>query len=201
MLGIGEGKQRESFLIINAQLPLPSTQYLEETQLTIRKAQLIDVPGIHRLICHYAAKRILLPRTLTDVYENVWEFTVAEEEGKLVGCGALKLYSQELVEIRSLCVDETLKSQGIGREVAEELLNEAGAIGLKTVFVLTIAPAFFEKLGFRHSPRERFPTKVWHDCLRCERYSCCDEKALSFDLVGRPARLAAPIAEVAEVSI
>jgi len=170
--------------------------------LTIRKAKLNDVPEIHRLISHYAGERILLPRTLTDIYENVWAFTVAEDEneGKLVGCGALKLYSQELAEIRSLCVDETLKSQGIGREVVEELLNEAEAIGLKSVFALTVAPTFFEKLGFHQSPRERFPAKVWHDCLRCERYSCCDEKALSLELADRPTKVRESETEAAEVS-
>jgi len=167
--------------------------------LTIRKAKLTDVPDIHRLVNHYAGERLLLPRTLTDVYQNVWEFTVAEDEGKLVGCGALKLYSQELAEIRSLCVDETLKSQGIGGEVVQELLNEAEAIGLKTVFALTVAPTFFEKLGFHQSSRERFPTKVWHDCLRCELYTCCNEKAVTMELVDRPTKLGEPAAEAAEV--
>ena len=116
----------------STQSPAPNTRD-EVTQLTIRKAKLNDVPDIHRLVNHYAGERIMLPRTLTDLYENVWEFTVAEHEGKLVGCGALKLYNQEVAEIRSLCVDETLKSKGIGREVMEELLNEAEAFGLKAV--------------------------------------------------------------------
>jgi amino-acid N-acetyltransferase len=169
--------------------------------LTIRKAKLTDVPDIHRLVNHYAGERIMLPRTLTDLYENVWEFTVvAEDAGKLVGCGALKLYNQEVAEIRSLCVDETLKSKGIGREVMEALLDEAEAFDLKTVFALTVAPAFFEKLGFREVPRERFPTKVWRDCLRCERYTCCNEKAVTMELTDRPTKLAESANEAAEVS-
>jgi amino-acid N-acetyltransferase len=168
-------------------------------KLTIRKAKLTDVPDIHRLVNHYAGERLLLPRTLTDVYQNVWEFTVAEDEGKLVGCGALKLYSQELAEIRSLCVDETLKSQGIGAELVEGLLNEAEVIGLKSVFALTVAPAFFEKLGFHQSPRERFPAKVWQDCLSCELYTCCNEKAVSMELADRHSNLRDSAAEPAAV--
>jgi amino-acid N-acetyltransferase len=168
--------------------------------LKIRKAKLSDVTELHRLINHYAGERIMLPRTLTDLYENVWEFSVAEEDGRLLGCGALKLYNQEVAEIRSLCVDETLKSKGIGREIADELLNEAEAFGLKTVFALTVAPAFFERLGFREVPRERFPTKVWRDCLSCTRYSNCNEKAVTMELVDRPARLSETAAEAAEVS-
>jgi len=143
----------------------------------------------------------MLPRTLTDLYENVWEFTVvAEEEGRLVGCGALKLYNQDVAEIRSLCVDETLKAKGIGREITEALLNEAEAFGLKTVFALTIAPIFFAKLGFHEVPRERFPTKVWRDCLRCDRYTCCNEKAVTLELADRPTKVGESADEAAEVS-
>ncbi len=168
--------------------------------MKIRKAKLNDVPDIHRLVNHYAGERIMLPRTMTDLYENVWEFTVAEDDGKILGCGALKLYNQDVAEIRSLCVDEALKSKGIGREVTEELLNEAEALGLKTVFALSIAPAFFERLGFHEVPRERFPTKVWRDCLRCERYTCCNEKAVTLELAERPAKLGESTTETAEVS-
>ena len=169
--------------------------------MTIRKAKLTDVPDIHRLVNHYAEERIMLPRTLTDLYENVWEFTVvAEEEDKLVGCGALKLYNQDVAEIRSLCVDETRKSKGVGRQIMEELLNEAEAFGLKTVFALTTSPGFFERLGFHEVPRERFPTKVWRDCLRCDRYTVCNEKAVTLELVDRPTKLGESAAEEAEVS-
>jgi amino-acid N-acetyltransferase len=159
---------------------------LQRSQLLIvRKAELRDVPAVHDLINHYAAEAVMLPRTLTDLYENVWEFTVAEESGKLLGCGALKLYNQETAEIRSLCVDGAILSKGIGRAITESLLLEAKRLGLKNVFALTVAPAFFAKLGFAEVPRERFPTKVWRDCLRCERYFNCHEKAVSLDLARR----------------
>jgi amino-acid N-acetyltransferase len=97
-------------------------------------------------------------------------------------------------------VDESLKSKGIGREVMEELLDEAEAFGLKTVFALTVGPTFFEKLGFHQVPRERFPTKVWRDCLRCERYTCCDEKAVTMELADRPTKLGESAPEATEVS-
>jgi amino-acid N-acetyltransferase len=174
--------------------------HLRERQLTIRKAKLTDVPEIHRLISHYAEERIMLPRTLTDLYENVWEFQVAEEEGQFLGCGALKLYNQEVAEVRSLCVGETRQSRGIGREITEVLLNEAEAMGLKTVFALTTSPTFFATLGFHEVPRERFPTKVWRDCLRCERYTCCNEKAVSLELAERPGKVRDSAPELAEFS-
>lgn len=154
--------------------------------LNIRKAELRDVPAIFKLISRYVAEQVLLPRPITNLYEDVWEFTVAEEDGELLGCGALKFYNQELAEIRSLCVDAALKSKGVGRMLTEALMDEAERCGLKTVFALTVVPAFFEKLGFQRATRERFPVKVFQDCLGCPKYSCCDEIAVSYQLAWRP---------------
>jgi len=153
--------------------------------VNVRKAELRDVPALFKLISRYALKQVLLPRPLTNLYEDVWEFTVAEEDGKLLGCGALRFYNQELAEIRSLCVDEELKSNGVGRKLTEALLDEAERYGLKTVFALTVVPPFFEKLGFQQVPREKFPAKVYEDCLGCPKYSCCDEIAVSYELAWR----------------
>jgi amino-acid N-acetyltransferase len=168
--------------------------------ITIRKAELRDVPAIHQLINHYAAERILLPRTLTDLYENVWEFTVAEQDGRLLACGSLKFYNQEIAEVRSLCVDVAAKSNRIGWRITETLLNEAEYFGLRTVFALTVAPEFFEKLGFREVARERFPSKVWRDCIQCEKYFACDERAMALELASRHASQVDSPAEATEVS-
>ena len=168
--------------------------------MNIRKAELQDVPALFKLISRYVLKRILLPRPLTNLYEDVWEFTVAEENGKLLGCGALKFYNQELAEMRSLCVDEQLKSKGVGRKLTEALLDEAERYGLKTVFALTVVPAFFEKLGFQKAPRERFPVKVYEDCLGCPKYSCCDEIAVSYELAWRHSEEIAVAVEALDAS-
>lgn len=167
--------------------------------MRIRKAELRDVPAIFELMNHYVAERILLPRPLTDLYEDVREFTVAEEDGKLLGCGALKFYNQELAEVRSLCVDATLKVKGIGRSITEALVDEAGRCGLKTVFALTSVPSFFEKLGFQQAPKERFPVKVYEDCLACPKHSCCDEIAVTYELAWRRAAEDDPPVEALDV--
>ena len=153
--------------------------------MNIRKAELRDVPALFKLINHYVLEQVLLPRPLANLYEDIWEFTVAEEDGELLGCGALRFYNQELAEIRSLCVDVALKSKGVGRMLTEALMDEAERCGVKTVFALTVVPAFFEKLGFQTAPREKFPAKVFQDCLGCPKYSCCDEIAVSYELAWR----------------
>lgn len=153
-----------------------------------------------RLISHYAEMRVMLPRPLVEIYENIWEFTVAEEDGVILGCGALKLYSAELAEVRSLCVVPGASGRGLGRILTDQLLNEAERLGLKSVFALTVAPGFFEKMGFREVPRERFPTKVWRDCLQCPKYFQCDEKAMVLDLEARIARKVEPALALAATS-
>lgn len=156
--------------------------------MRIRKAELRDVPALFDLINRFASERVMLPRTLTDLYENVWSFTVAEDAGKVVGCGALKFYSQELAEIRSLCVETGRASHGVGSALVERLLSDAESYGLKNIFALTLVPAFFRKCGFRETQREKFALKISHDCARCELAATCTEKTVALDLTTRRAR-------------
>lgn len=167
--------------------------------LTIRKGELRDVPALFKMVRHYARQRVMLPRPQAELYENIWEFTVAEDNGELLGCGALKFYSADLGEIRSLCVAPGVENRGLGRALSEQILDEAERYGLKTVFALTVVPGFFGKLGFREVPHEHFPTKVWRDCLPCPKYSQCDEKAMLLDLAQRAACAAESRLEPARV--
>jgi amino-acid N-acetyltransferase len=153
--------------------------------VTIRKAQLGDVPAIFEMISHYAEEKIMLARPVADLYEAIREFSVAVDDDEVVGCGALKLYSPELAEVRSLCVAPGLQKKGVGRGLMQRLLDESELFGLKTVFALTLAPDFFLKCGFREAARERFPMKIWRDCLRCDRYFRCNEKTVALDLAER----------------
>jgi amino-acid N-acetyltransferase len=156
--------------------------------LNIRKAELRDVPELFALINRFASQRVMLPRTLDDLRVNVWGFTVAEDAGRVVGCGALKLYNRELAEIRSLCVEPGSKSHGIGSSLVESLLDEAESHGVKSLFALTLVPAFFRKRGFRETRREKFPLKISHDCARCELVATCSEKTVTLELAARRAR-------------
>ena len=65
-----------------------------------RKAILPDVERIHAIIRPYAEIGTLLPRTIAELSENVRDFVVAEDNGKVTGCGALHLYGMHLAEIR-----------------------------------------------------------------------------------------------------
>jgi amino-acid N-acetyltransferase len=157
----------------------------------LRKARLSDVPSIFKLVHQYALEEVMLPRALPELYENIWEFTVAEQTHIVVGCGALRFYSADLAEIRSLCVDPALKTAGLGRAITRRLLREARNYGLRSAFALTTVPGFFAKMGFYQVERGDLPLKVWRDCLQCEKYYRCDEKAMVFDLAKITGRQAA----------
>jgi hypothetical protein len=45
---------------------------------------------------------------------------------------------------------------------------------------------FFEKLGFEIVERGELPLKAWKDCLRCPKFSACDETAVVKYLVADP---------------
>ena len=51
-----------------------------------RNAVLPDVEQIHAIIRAYSGNGTLLPRTLAELRENVRDFVVAEDNGKIVGC-------------------------------------------------------------------------------------------------------------------
>ena len=124
----------------------------------------------------------MLPRPLNEVYENLRDFFVFEEEARMVGCAALHVTWEGLGEIRSLAVDEEAQGRRIGARLVEECLEEARKLGMARVFVLTYTPPFFHALGFRDYPKEELPHKIWTDCLRCPKFPNCEEEALVINL-------------------
>jgi len=148
------------------------------TEIVCRKATPADVPALHGMISHYAEKGIMLPRSPEAIGRSLDEFIVAEEDGRLVGCGALSRLSDDLAEIRSLGVLETHKGRGIGRALVARLTEEARRLGISRVMALTYEVPFFEKNGFSIVPKAVFPQKVWRDCLHCRKRYSCDEIAV-----------------------
>jgi len=146
----------------------------------IRKATLEEVKVIYQLVMEEARLGHLLPRALSDLYDQMRDFsvTVDESSGEIVGCGALHIVWEDLAEIRSLVVKNTHQGKGLGKQLIEALLNEAGSMGAREVFVLTYRPALFERLGFRHVDKGQLPHKIWADCVRCAKFPECDEIAL-----------------------
>lgn len=151
--------------------------------MIIRKAKITDVEDIHALITYYANKGLMLARPRSLLYEGIREFTVAEDNGLLVGVGSLHIIWEDLAEIRALAVHPDSTGKGIGRTLVEAFLKEAGELHIPRVFTLTYQAGFFKKCGFILKAKEEMPQKVWKECINCPQFPNCEEEALVIDLV------------------
>jgi len=137
---------------------------------------------IRDLINEYAEQGRMLFRSLEDLYQSLRDFQVCQQDGQIVGCCCLHIYWSDLAEIKSLAVSPDYQGRGIGTALLEAALEQARQLKLPKLFTLTLEPEFFEKLGFRHIPKDSLPYKVWSDCLRCPKQDHCDETAMLRDV-------------------
>ncbi len=144
----------------------------------VEKARIGDAPEIHKLVNEFAGTGQMLPRALSEIYENIRDFFVIREEGAMVACGALHIYWSDLAEIRGVAVSEGCQGKGFGRGLIEACLAEARELGIPQIFCLTYRPSFFEKFDFLQIDRMDLPRKVWAECYRCPKFPNCDEVAL-----------------------
>lgn len=147
--------------------------------MEFRKAKFTDVEAIHAIVNGYAEEGQMLARARNVLYETLRDMTVAEEDGKIVGVGALHLTWDALAEVRTLAVAKEYSRRHIGTRIVERLLQEAKEIGVKTVLTLTYRPDFFGTLGFVETSKESLHHKVWKDCINCPKFPNCDEIAMT----------------------
>ena len=151
----------------------------------IRKALIQDVKPIHKLLSYYADQGLLLPRSLSELYDHLRDHFVVEDrrsQNSIIGVSALGICWEDLAEIRSLAIAKDEQGKGLGSQLVETCLEEARSLGLKRVFTLSYVPDFFSKLGFREVEKSVLPHKIWGDCLKCPKFPDCDETAMMIDL-------------------
>ena len=147
--------------------------------VVIRKAIIGDVGRIQALVNHYASKETMLGLSLSEIYDQIRDFTVAEGPRRtLIGVCALHVIWDDLAEIRSLAVDPKIRRRGVGRSLVEHCLEEARGLQIPKVFALTYQAEFFRRIGFERVDKAELPHKVWRDCLKCTKFPNCDETAV-----------------------
>lgn len=150
--------------------------------MNVEKAKINDTPRIHELVNSFADKGEMLPRALSEIYENLRDFFVLRDNnGQVIGCVALHISWADLAEIKSLAVSGDKQAQGLGSVLVEACLDEARELGIPTIFCLSYKPAFFEKHKFRQVDKMELPRKVWAECYRCPKFPDCDEVALVYN--------------------
>jgi amino-acid N-acetyltransferase len=116
--------------------------------ISIRPARTNDVKAIRELVDSYAAPGQMLSKETVTLYESVQEFVVAENDGVIVGCGALHVLWEDLAEVRTVAVSQNFHKQGIGHLILQEIIRRARELGVKRIFCLTFQTEFFGSIGF-----------------------------------------------------
>lgn len=147
--------------------------------MNIRPARVGDVPAIHELIRAFADRKLMIRRSLGELYEAIREFLVAvDDDGRVIGCAALHVFWEDLAELKCLAVSEQVQGHGVGRMLVEAGWAAAHELELRTVFTLTYVADFFEKCGYHRIEKADLPHKIWNECVRCPLFPNCTEVAL-----------------------
>jgi len=141
----------------------------------IRKARIKDIKQIQDLINYYAKQDLMLPRSLNELYENLRDFWIYEEDNKIIACCALHVSWEDLAEIKSLAVRKNRQKIGIGSQLIKICLKEAKELGVKRIFALTFKPEFFKQFGFKRIKNTSLPHKIWAECINCPKFPNCKE--------------------------
>ncbi len=147
--------------------------------MNIRPARVGDVPAIYELIRTFADRKVMIRRSMGELYESIREFSVAiDENDRVVGCVALHVFWEDLAELKCLAVSEDLQRAGIGRRLVDACWDQARELEINSVFALTYAVGFFEQCGYDQMDKADLPHKIWNECVRCPLFPNCTEVAL-----------------------
>lgn len=151
------GPKRYSFLVSDS----------PENTWTIARATTADIRAIAELIEPLVEKRVLLGKDLVVLFESVQEFFVARDpEGRVIGCGALHVFWEDLGEVRTLTVSPENTRRGIGHALLVALEEEAIRLGLKRLFCLTFEESFFLRHEFEHHDDALVGPEVYVELVR-----------------------------------
>jgi amino-acid N-acetyltransferase len=132
----------------------------------IRPARTSDIKAIREIVDLYSLQRRLLSKETVTLYEAVQEFTVAELDGKVIGCGALHVLWEDLGEVRTVAVLEEHRNKKIGHQLLKAIIERAQKLGLKRLFCLTFETKFFGDHGFKEIFGAPVEPAVYQELLR-----------------------------------
>lgn len=148
----------------------------------LKNARVDDVDELNKLINYFAKKDLMLPRSLSELYENIRDYHVYIENGCIIGCAALHVFWHDLAEIKSVVVEENYQRRGIGKKLVQKCLEEGKTLGINRLFVLTYIPEFFEQIGFKRVNKDLLPHKIWSECVKCYKFPDCREVPLMIEI-------------------
>ena len=138
--------------------------------VSVRRARAADVPQLVALVGAYAAEELLLPRSESQIALALDDYVVAADaRGRVLACAALREYSPSLAELVSVATAPAARGRGLGRLVVAAVERLALARGHASLFAHTVAPAFFDAIGYGAAERALYPEKRGRSHTVCVR--------------------------------
>ncbi len=134
--------------------------------LIVRPAKTSDVKSIRKIVDSFAAPGKMLSKETVTLFESIQEFTVAEKDGVLIGCGALHVLWEDLAEVRTVAVVKEFQKSGIGHQILEKIIERAREVGVTRIFCLTFQTDFFGHHGFEEIKGTPVEPDVFDQLLR-----------------------------------
>lgn len=159
---------------------------MEKKSFAIRNAVFRDAPEIFALIKRHPGE--LVPRSMSDILQNIDRFLVADRGGEVAGTVAWAILPEigsdrhPTIEIQSVAVDTSARGHGLGRALVEAAIRRIRPLHPEQIIVLTFVPDFFRRFGFVEVPKETLMHKIYTGCANCTRYDSpltCPEIAMS----------------------
>jgi amino-acid N-acetyltransferase len=116
----------------------------------VRPARDADRAEIVQFLQPFADQRAILPRSAVEIAALMQNGFVAVVAEKIIGCGAVEIYSQKLAEIQCLAVDQAQQRRGVGRALVEACITRAGQLGVREVMAITASDSLFLNSGFKY---------------------------------------------------
>lgn len=129
----------------------------------VRHAREADIPSMLSIIGTYVERHLLLPRNAAEIGEQIETWRVAELDGEVVGCAALRDFGDGIGELRSLSVMEEAYGRGLGELLVRAIVRDAERAGIDRLFVITKIPRYFARHGFVSLPMDEVPAVLGVD--------------------------------------
>lgn len=103
---------------------------------------------------------------------------VDTDDGRRIGASGLCCSDGEYV-LRCIAVEEGLRGNGYGRKLVSAVMEEAGRLGAKRIWLTAKVPEFYKKFRFEVVPREEAPFVT--KCGECPQYhNGCESEVMVF---------------------
>jgi len=152
----------------------------------IRHAGFGDAGAIYALIKEHP--REVVPRSVSDIVQNIDRFLVGVNRGRIVGTAAWQILPEigraahPSIEIKSVTVARGFQTKGIGTALVKAVIRRVKSFHPAQVVVLTFSPDYFRRFGFREVPKETLMHKLYMGCINCTKYDSpftCPEVAMT----------------------